>query len=66
MRSEQESRQSTKVKQAKDIGEYLVIGFIVGAFIGAATGDIPKWAGLGMCLGILIGAISSMRKKEDE
>jgi len=57
MKSELEKKEQKK-KKVMDLGTYIVIGFIVGLLIGSATGNLILWAGTGMCLGILIGAIS--------
>jgi hypothetical protein len=35
-----------------------VIGFILGLLVGSATGNLTLWTGTGICLGILIGALS--------
>jgi len=59
MKSELEKKEQKK-KKVMDLGTYIVIGFIVGLLIGSATGNLILWAGTGMCLGILIGAISGV------
>ncbi len=51
-------KQEQKKKRVMDLGTYMVIGFIIGLLVGSATGNLVLWAGTGMCVGILIGAIS--------
>jgi hypothetical protein len=60
MKTEPEKRVQHQ-KRAKDLGTYIVFGFLVGLLVGSATGNLTLWTGTGICLGILIGAISSAR-----
>lgn len=49
-------------KNVVDIGQWIVYGFIAGMLVGAATDNLTMWIGIGMSLGILFGAIKSMRR----
>ena len=57
MKTEPEKKDQIK-KKALDLGTYIVIGFILGLLVGSATGNLTLWTGTGICLGILIGALS--------
>ena len=49
-------------KNVVDIGQWIVYGFIAGMLIGTVTDNLTMWIGIGMSLGILFGAIKSMRR----
>ncbi len=53
-----------KSRKYVDIGTYILMGFMVGAFIGSAMINITLWAGTGMCVGILIGSLIEIKNKE--
>jgi len=55
-------------KKKSNVGMGIVFGFIFGAAIGFALDNFALWAGIGMSLGIVIGAIMDMNqnKKQSE
>ncbi len=61
MKSEQNSQQSETTRKEVDVGQYMVYGFMIGLLIGVITGDLTLWSGMGLCLGLLIGAITQLR-----
>ena len=66
MSNQQKENQPTKQKQAKDLGTYIVIGFMLGALVGIVTGNLTLWMGTGMCLGIVVGAIAGIRTQQGQ
>ena len=60
MHSEYETKK-LKRQKIRDLGTWIVIGFVVGMLIGVVLDNLSFWAGLGICLGILIGAVDHMR-----
>ncbi|HHJ99046.1 MAG TPA: hypothetical protein ENN10_03785 [Actinobacteria bacterium] len=44
-----------------DVGTAIVIGALVGLVIGTALGKLVLGMGVGMCLGIVVAALSNMR-----
>lgn len=61
MHSEHETQKTKNDNKIRDIGTWIVIGFIVGALVGAALDNLTLWTGMGICLGILIGSVDHMR-----
>jgi len=62
MKTEQNlSQTETANKKEVDVGQYMVYGFIIGLLIGVITGDLTLWAGMGLSLGLLIGAVAQLR-----
>jgi F0F1-type ATP synthase assembly protein I len=58
-----------KTKKKSNVGMGIVFGFILGAALGFALDNFALWAGIGMSLGIVIGAIMDMnqnKKSSDE
>jgi F0F1-type ATP synthase assembly protein I len=58
-----------KTKKKSNVGMGIVFGFIIGAALGFALDNFALWAGIGMSLGIVIGAIMDMnqnKKSSDE
>lgn len=56
-------------KKKSNVGMGIVVGFIIGAAIGFALDNFVLWAGIGMSLGIVVGAIMDMnqnKKKPEE
>lgn len=61
MKSEQSSQKTETTKKEDYVGQYMVYGFMVGLLIGVITDDLTLWSGIGLCLGLLIGAIAQLR-----
>ena len=58
-----------KTKKKSNVGMGIVFGFIFGAALGFALDNFALWAGIGLSLGIVIGAIMDMnqnKKSSDE
>ena len=58
-----------KTKKKSNVGMGIVFGFIIGAALGFALDNFALWAGIGLSLGIVIGAIMDMnqnKKSSDE
>jgi F0F1-type ATP synthase assembly protein I len=55
-------------KKKSNVGMGIVFGFIIGAAIGFALDNFALWAGIGMSLGIVVGAIldKNQNKKKSE
>ena len=53
-------------KKKSNVGMGIVFGFIIGAAIGFALDNFALWAGIGMSLGIVIGAIMDMNQKKKQ
>jgi len=51
-------------KKKSNVGMGIVFGFIFGAALGFALDNFALWAGIGMSLGIVIGAIMDMYQKK--
>lgn len=66
MKNHQEEKRSSKQKPVRDLGTYIVIGFAIGALVGIVTDNLVLWMSTGMCLGIVIGAISGMRAPRNQ
>lgn len=55
-----DTEQTTKNKnRKKDIGMWIVYGFMIGTIAGLVFGNLPTGMGIGICLGIVIGAIAN-------
>jgi F0F1-type ATP synthase assembly protein I len=66
MKNGKQQNQANKTEKARDLGTYIVNGFITGALIGIITDNLIRWMGTGMCLGIVIGAVSEMRTDQSK
>jgi F0F1-type ATP synthase assembly protein I len=58
-----------KTKKKSNVGMGIVFGFIIGAALGFALDNFALWAGIGLSIGIVIGAIMDMnqnKKSSDE
>ena len=51
-------------KKKSNVGMGIVFGFIFGAALGFALDNFALWAGVGMSLGIIIGAIMDMNQNK--
>ncbi|MFN2233343.1 MAG: hypothetical protein ACK2U1_03880 [Anaerolineales bacterium] len=58
MKNQEKKNQPVKAKKSKDLATFMVAGLIIGALIGIVTDNLTLWMGTGMCLGIVIGALS--------
>lgn len=63
MKSEQNSNRASNNKKGKDMGSFIVMGFLFGAMIGIITNNYAPWLVIGLSIGILVGAVYSLRKK---
>jgi hypothetical protein len=66
MKNRKEQNQANKTEKIRDLGTYIVIGFITGALIGIITNNLTLWMGTGICLGIMIAAVSEMRTDQSK
>ncbi len=55
-----------KTKKKSHVGMGIVYGFIIGAALGFALDNFALWAGIGMSLGIVVGAILDMNQDKKE
>ena len=53
-------------KKKSNVGMGIVFGFIFGAALGFELDNFALWAGIGMSLGIVIGAIMDMYQKKKQ
>jgi hypothetical protein len=53
-----------KSNKKSNVGMGIVFGFIFGAAIGFALDNFVLWAGIGMSLGIVVGAIMDMNQNK--
>lgn len=56
--------EENKSKKKSNVGMGIVFGFIFGAALGFALDNFVLWAGVGMSLGIVIGAIMDMNQNK--
>ncbi len=55
-----------KTKKKSHVGMGIVYGFIIGAALGFAVDNFALWAGIGMSLGIVIGAVLDMNQNKNK
>jgi len=59
-------QEENKTKKKSHVGMGIVYGFIIGAALGFAVDNFALWAGIGMSLGIVIGAVLDMNQNKDK
>jgi F0F1-type ATP synthase assembly protein I len=55
-----------KKKGKSNVGMGIVFGFILGAALGFALDNFALWTGIGLSLGIVIGAILDMNQNKEK
>ena len=54
MKTEQKTGDTQRKKREVDLGTWTISGFMIGMLLGAVTGNIAQWAGLGLFISAMI------------